>query len=171
MEQLNQFLSDNLVIVVAVLTALILVLLVLSLVQSVRLRRAVRGYRALVGDGSGGGSVADVLERHVGRVAEVQGRMGELETMNARLTERSATSIQHIGLVRFNPFDDTGSDQSFAIALLDDRRDGVVISSLHGRSNTRVFAKPVEGGASSHTLSHEETQAIRIAVSGTGNGA
>ncbi|HEX3218892.1 MAG TPA: DUF4446 family protein [Candidatus Limnocylindria bacterium] len=171
MDELNRFLVDNLVIAVGVLLALILVLLLFTLVQSVRLRRAVRAYRTLVGDGSGGGgSLTDVLERHVGRVAEVQGRLGELEGMNAKLTERSATSIQHIGLVRFNPFEDTGSDQSFAIALLDDRRDGVVISSLHGRSNTRVFAKPVEGGSSSHTLSDEETQAIRIAVSGTGNG-
>lgn len=169
MEELNRFLADYLAIVVGAVLALILILLLLALLQSVRLRRAVRAYRALVGDGAGGGSLADVLERHVGRVEEVRGRLGQLEEMNARLTERAATSIQHIGLVRFNPFDDTGSNQSFAIALLDDRRDGIVISSLHGRSNTRVFAKPVEGGASSHTLSDEETQAIRIAVSGTGN--
>jgi len=170
MDELNRFFADNLVIVVGVLLALILILLILALLQSMRLRRAVRAYRALVGGGSGGGSLSDVLERHVGRVAEVQGRLAEVEAQNARLTERSATSIQHIGLVRFNPFDDTGSDQSFAIALLDDRRDGVVVSSLHGRSNTRVFAKPVEGGASSHALSDEETKAIRIAVSGTGDG-
>jgi hypothetical protein len=170
MEELNRYLADNLTIVVAALAALILILLVIALLQSIRLRRAVRAYRALVGGGSGGSSLGDVLESHVGRVAEVGNRLGELERLNARLTERSATSIQHIGLVRFNPFEDTGSDQSFAIALLDDRRDGVVISSLHGRSNTRVFAKPVEGGASTHTLSDEETQAIRIAVSGTGNG-
>ena len=169
MEELNRFLADNLVIVVAALAVLILILLILALVQSVRLGRAVRAYRALVAEGAGGGSLGDVLERHVGRVAEVGSRLGELERMQAQLTERSATSIQHIGLVRFNPFEDTGSDQSFAIALLDDRRDGLVISSLHGRSNTRVFAKPVEGGASSHTLSDEETQAIRIAVSGTGH--
>jgi hypothetical protein len=70
-------------------------------------------------------------------------------------------------MVRFNPFEDTGSDQSFAIALLDDRRDGVVISSLHGRSNTRLFAKPVADGTSAHNLSEEEAQAIRIAVEGT----
>ena len=170
MDQLNRFLADNLVIVVTALAALILVLPVLALLQSVRLRRAVRGYRALVSGGEAGGSLGDVLDAHVGRVEEVGKRLGELDAAQARLTERSATSIQHIGLVRFNPFEDTGSDQSFAIALLDDRRDGVVISSLHGRSNTRVFAKPVEGGASSHTLSDEETQAIRIAISGTGNG-
>lgn len=169
MDELNRFLADNLVIVVGVLLTLIVVLLLFALLQSVRLRRAVRDYRALVGSGAGGEALGDVLESHVGRVEEVRHRLGELETQHARLIERSATSIQHIGLVRFNPFEDTGSDQSFAIALLDDRRDGLVISSLHGRANTRVFAKPVQGGASSHTLSDEETQAIRIAVSGTGN--
>ena len=168
MDQLNRFLADNLAIVVAALAALILILLILSLVQSVRLRRAVRAYRALVGGDASTGSLGDVLDTHVGRVEEVRDRLGQLEQLHARLTDRSATSIQHIGLVRFNPFADTGSDQSFAIALLDDRRDGIVISSLHGRSNTRVFAKPVENGASSHALSEEETQAIRIATSGTG---
>jgi hypothetical protein len=168
MDQLNRFLADNLTIVVAALAALILILLILAMVQSMRLRRAVRAYRALVGGGASAGSLGDVLDAHVGRVEEVRTRLGQLEQLHARLTERSATSIQHIGLVRFNPFDDTGSDQSFAIALLDDRRDGIVISSLHGRSNTRVFAKPVENGASSHALSDEETQAIRIATTGTG---
>jgi hypothetical protein len=167
MDELNRFLADNLVVVVSALTALILVLLLLALLQSVRLRRALRAYRALV-QGGGEGTLGDVLETHVGRVEDVRSRLEELDQRHADLQRRSQTSIQHIGLVRFNPFDDTGSDQSFAIALLDDRRDGLVISSLHGRSNTRVFAKPVEGGSSSHALSDEETQAIRIAVSGTG---
>jgi hypothetical protein len=91
-----------------------------------------------------------------------------MEKAHAGLEHRAVTSLQHIGLVRYNPFEDTGSDQSFAIALLDGERDGIVISSLHGRANTRVFAKPVQGGASPHALSAEEEQAIRIAVSGTG---
>ncbi|HEY7463758.1 MAG TPA: DUF4446 family protein [Candidatus Limnocylindria bacterium] len=170
MQELNRLLAENLAIAVAALAVLILLLALLVVVQSIRLGRAVRAYRALVGDGSAAGSLSDVLERHVVKVEEVRNRLGEMERMHAHLQERSATSLQHIGLVRFNPFDDTGSDQSFAIALLDDRRDGVVISSLHGRSNTRVFAKPVENGASRHTLSDEEAQAIRVAVAGTGNG-
>ena len=171
MAELNQFLVDNLVVVVSALAALILVLLVVALLQSMRLGRAVRGYRALVRDG-GQRSLGEVLESHVGRVDEVRDRLTELDRLHGDLERRSQTSIQHIGLVRFNPFEDTGSDQSFAIALLDERRDGVVISSLHGRTNTRVFAKPVSGGSSSHALSDEEAQAIHIAVSGTGaNGA
>jgi hypothetical protein len=123
-------------------------------------------YRALVG-GQDSGSLQQVLDGHIGQVRETSARMDELNRLYQYLEQRTRGSLQHIGLVRFNPFEDTGSDQSFAIALLDDRKDGVVISSLHGRANTRIFAKPVESGESRHALSTEEAQAIKIAVEGT----
>jgi hypothetical protein len=170
MDELDRLLSDNLALVVGALLLILLVLLVLVVLQSIRLGRAVRDYRALVGDGRGG-SIGEVLEQHIGRVDAVARRLGEMDQVHAALEHRTLTSLQHIGLVRFNPFEDTGSDQSFAIALLDGERDGIVISSLHGRANTRVFAKPVQGGSSPHALSTEEEQAIRIAVSGTGQAA
>jgi hypothetical protein len=170
MDQLNTLLADNLALVVAGMGLLLLILLVLVAIQSARLGRAVRDYRALVGDGRAG-SLREVLDEHVGRVDAVARRLGEMDQVHATLEHRTLTSLQHIGLVRFNPFEDTGSDQSFAIALLDGERDGIVISSLHGRANTRVFAKPVQGGSSPHALSTEEEQAIRIAVSGTGQAA
>lgn len=174
MDELNRVLADNLAVVLAVLAAIVLVLLLLAIVQSVRLGRAVRDYRALLGGGRTGSvagrdaTLGELLEAHIGRVDEVARRMGEMDAVHATLEHRALTSLQHIGLVRFNPFEDTGSDQSFAIALLDGERDGIVISSLHGRANTRVFAKPVQGGTSPHALSTEEEQAIRIAVAGTG---
>jgi hypothetical protein len=163
---LNRVLSDNLALAIGALAALLVVVLLLLLIQSIRLSRAGRRYRQLVGDGSGG-TLANVLEEHVGRVDAVGSQLQELRTQQDLLERRSRGSLQHIGLVRFNPFDDTGSDQSFALALLDEGRDGVVISSLHGRSNTRLFAKPITGGESAHALSTEEVQAIRIAVEGT----
>src|SRR5438270_410445 len=131
-----------------------------------RRRRATRAYGALV-QGADGGNLQHVLDQHIGQVRQVSSRLDDLNTMTEYLEQRTRGSLQHIGLVRFNPFDDTGSDQSFAIAMLDDRRDGIVISSLHGRANTRVFAKPVENGTSRHALSDEEADAIRIAVEGT----
>ena len=166
MAELNRILSENLGIVIGTIAGLLLIVLILLLVQSIRLSRAARRYRALVGDGTGG-TLANVLEEHVGRVNAVGDQLEHLRVLQDLLEWRSRGSIQHVGLVRFNPFDDTGSDQSFALALLDEGRDGVVISSLHGRSNTRLFAKPVSGGESAHTLSDEELQAIRIAVDGT----
>lgn len=167
MPELNRLLADNLALVLALLAALILVLLVTVVVQGVRLARATRAYREVVRDGDGGRSLHDLLAGNASAVERASERMTDIEAMHGLIDERTRRSLQHIGMVRFNPFDDTGSDQSFAIALLDDRRDGVVISSLHGRSNTRLFAKPVAAGSSPHTLSDEEAQAIRIAVEGT----
>lgn len=73
-------------------------------------------------------------------------------------------TIRHTGLVRFNPFSDAGGDQSFSLALLDDRKNGVVISSLYGREINRVYAKPIENGLSTYQLSAEEKEAIQRAI-------
>ena len=167
MPDLDRTLSENLTLVVGALVAVVAVLTILVLVQSVRLGRAVRAYRELVRDASGG-SLHDRLAGNAIAIDRATQRMAEIEALQGTIEDRSRRSLQHIGMVRFNPFEDTGSDQSFAIALLDDRRDGVVISSLHGRANTRLFAKPVSGGASDHQLSDEEAHAIRVAVEGTG---
>jgi hypothetical protein len=169
MADLNRLLFDNLALAFGVLGALVLLLLIGFIMQSARLGRAVRTYRQLVRDGEGG-TLHDRLVGSAEQAVKATERMRALEGMHAAIEGRSRRSLQHIGLVRFNPFEDTGSDQSFAIALLDDQRDGIVLSSLHGRANTRLFAKPVSDGASSHNLSDEETQAIRIAVEGTGTG-
>lgn len=166
MADLDRLLSDNLTVVIGVLAAVVLLLVVGVLVQSVRLGRAVRAYRDLVRDGNGG-SLHDRLAGNAIALDRAAQRMADIEAMQATIEARSQRSLQHIGMVRFNPFEDTGSDQSFAIALLDNRRDGIVISSLHGRANTRIFAKPVANGASEHHLSDEESEAIRVAVEGT----
>ena len=166
MPVLNRFFLDNLAAVVLVLAAAVVVLAIALIILSLRLRASARQYRELI-RGTSGGSLQDVLDAHVERVMHVAGGVDELSRLYRSLEERSHAALQHVGMVRFNPFEDTGSDQSFAIALLDDRRDGVVISSLHGRNATRVFAKPVEGGKSRHSLSDEESQAIQVAIGGT----
>lgn len=166
MADLDRLLNDNLALAFGVLAGLVVLLLIGFIVQSARLGRAVRGYRELVRDSSGG-SLHDRLVGSAEQAVRAMERMTEIEAMHAVIDRRTQRALQHIGLVRFNPFEDTGSDQSFAIALLDDGRNGIVISSLHGRSNTRVFAKPVADGSSPHNLSEEEEQAIRIAVEGT----
>lgn len=76
--------------------------------------------------------------------------------------------IQKIGLLRFNPFKDTGGDQSFILALLDAKNTGVVITALYSRSGTRWYAKRVvEGRGAEHDLSDDEKQALRLAQTNT----
>jgi len=74
------------------------------------------------------------------------------------------SSLQKIGFVRFNPFSQTGGDQSFSLALLDAKDNGLVISSLHSRETTRLYTKTIKAGkAEGYELSKEESKAIQIA--------
>jgi hypothetical protein len=83
----------------------------------------------------------------------------------ARIDIMAGNAVQKVGVLRFNPFDDVGGDQSFAIALLDSEDNGVVLSSLYTREGTRVYAKPIVKGQSRYHLSREEEEAIRRALS------
>ncbi len=73
-------------------------------------------------------------------------------------------SVRNVALLRYDAFEDVGGRLSFSCALLDDRGNGVVLTSINGRQETRVYAKPVTEGASSHNLSLEEEEAIRRAL-------
>ncbi|MEK7090640.1 MAG: DUF4446 family protein [Patescibacteria group bacterium] len=75
-----------------------------------------------------------------------------------------ARSARHVGIVRFNPFEDAGGDQSAAIAILDDRRNGIVLSSIYSRGASRIYAKPIMKGNSQYNLSGEEREAISKAT-------
>ena len=76
--------------------------------------------------------------------------------MNRRLRK----SIRGVETVRFNPFPDQGSNQSFAIGMVDETGDGVVLSSLYARERMSIFAKPVKGGKSEYELTEEEKEAL-----------
>lgn len=84
----------------------------------------------------------------------------EAEDLKGKLSR----SLQNIGFVRYNAFGDMGSDLSFSVALLDEKLDGVVITSIYGREDSSVYAKPVEKGESDYKLSVEEMQAIDRAI-------
>jgi len=90
----------------------------------------------------------------------------EIKNSHIGLQTALHSTVQHVGIVRFDAFDDIGGRLSFAVALLDDHGDGVVISSINGRQESRSYAKEVIKGDSKQTLSDEERQAIAKALSG-----
>lgn len=88
-------------------------------------------------------------------------KISDLEKVAADIKGNNLYNIQKVGLVRFNPFAETGGDQSFCLSLLDGEDSGLVISSLHSRETTRIYAKPVsKGKAAGYDLSVEEKQAV-----------
>jgi hypothetical protein len=142
----------------------LLVLLVLVLVQGRQVRRLRRRLDGLTRGAEGKGLDA-VLDSHVNKVYAVGREVDELSARSALLEASGRRAIQRVGLVRFNPFEDTGGNQSFALALTDAAGNGFVVSSLHSRTGTRVYAKAIADGRSDGALSEEETEALRRAMS------
>jgi hypothetical protein len=90
----------------------------------------------------------------------------ELGAEDLRLGDRLSRSVQRVGLIRYDAFEDMGGRLSFSCAMLDEHGTGVVVTSINGRQDTRVYAKPVVNGSSDHNLSEEEEDAIREALAG-----
>lgn len=124
-----------------------------------RLQKLEKGYQLLTA-GADGGNLEAVLHSHM---AELRGAVACVEETDARarrLEQAGRSHIQQVGFLRFNPFRETGGDQSFALALADLEGNGVVLSSLHSRDVTRVYGKALAGWESAYPLTAEEQQVI-----------
>ena len=145
-----------------------LVIVVLALAFAVvglirRVRRLGARLESLT-QGSDDSSLEAVLGSHLERVNKVVSDVDGVAARTAVLERDVQGAVGRIGLVRFNPFEDTGGNQSFALAMLDGRGDGFVVSSLHARAATRVYAKAIANGAAEAALSDEESEALKQAL-------
>jgi hypothetical protein len=160
---LNALVSASIGPIFALLAAAIAILAWVLAVTARRSRRLEAQLGSLT-RGDDGTSLTDVLEAHLDKVYAVARRQDELDARAAALEERARHTLQGISLVRFNNFDDTGGNQSFALALADPEANGVVLSSLHARNQTRVYGKVVARGVAEGALSAEEGEALRDAA-------
>lgn len=139
--------------------------LITAVSAHVRVGRLRRGFAAL--DGRGKETVLDAVRRSGDETAAMR---GELDAMRGELRATRgdvADALRHVAVVRYDAFGDMGGRLSFTVALLDDASDGVVLTSIHGRSESRTYAKGVKSGSSEQSLSPEEQQAIDLAMRGT----
>jgi hypothetical protein len=115
--------------------------------------------------GKKGADLESLLLGHTKDLKALDQEIQELYEISNRLRELALKSIHKASVLRFNPFKEVGGNQSFSIALLDGKNDGMVISSLHTREGTRVYAKPIMAGvANGFPLTDEEKQVIREAI-------
>lgn len=161
--------QEQTTIALAALAALTLFCLLLVVILALKLRRARREYMTLRGD-SGDRDIVAAVAHWVKQVKTIDERMDVMTVAQEELTAKARRSLQRFHMVRYDAFDDMGGRLSFSAALLDDHGDGVVITSINGRTETRTYAKPVQGLTSDHNLSEEEREAIAGAVAGFGRG-
>lgn len=106
-------------------------------------------------------NLSSLLEKVLADFDVSQKQLAEIIRRCDKIESESIFHVQKVGLTRFNPFSDTGGDQSFIVALLNGHNDGILLSSLHSRAGTRWYAKTVkEGKGVEHDLSNEEKETI-----------
>ncbi|WP_148871535.1 DUF4446 family protein [Neomoorella thermoacetica] len=162
MASLNTFLSPYYAPILAGLLAFQVVLILWLLHNHGEIRRLNGRIRRLAETGEGQ-DLAEVLERFHDLV-EVRKVLDQLQERVADLRVGFEGCLSRMGLVRFNAFPDTGSDLSFALALLTHEGNGFILTSLYARDETRIFIKPVQDGRSRYRLSEEEEKALAMAL-------
>jgi hypothetical protein len=150
-------------LVTAALAIAVIALLALVVVLWRRVAELGRRLASLTSAGDGR-SLESTLHATLDKVGTLSAGVDQLKSRATVMEAVQRKAVQRTGLVRYNPFEDTGGNQSFAVALLDADGDGVVVSSLHARQNTRVYAKAIAGGRSEAALSDEEAEALRKAM-------
>jgi hypothetical protein len=154
--------TEYVAVVIAVLIVSVIALTIGTFAM-VQVRALVRRFDSALGSNNDG-SLEKTLASHLQRVEAVDQRIAELDREYKRLSVTNGLASQKISIVRFNPFGDTGGDQSFSLAVLDAHDSGYVLTSIHGRQGTRVYAKPVDFAKSKYTLSAEEQQSLNQAI-------
>lgn len=145
------------ILTLAILASLIAVA---ALVQVWRLTTRMH---QVLGDSDGDRLEKQLREYHT-KNKEIQVEFNDMVAEHKKLSSVAALSLQKISMVRFNPFGDVGGDQSFSLAMLDGHNSGLILTSIHGRGGTRVYAKPIDLGKSKYSLSAEEKKALSQAV-------
>jgi len=159
MELIFNIFTDYITEIVIVLSLLNIILLLLYIISRVKISRITRKYDRLV-QGSTAHSLEGILFEHIDEIRTTKDQVVEMRKYCENLDDRLQFCLQRIGFIRYNAFNDMGSDLSFSIALLDDKLNGFVITSIYGRNESKTYAKPIVKGDSSYPLSVEEIQAL-----------
>lgn len=162
MQEIIDFLrTDNFLLMLSIMVGILTIGFISILYSNIKLKNKYNKFMKKIGNGK---NIEEDLENYMYRVERVERQNAEIISYCKNLDEEVSKCIQKIGIVRYSAFKDTGSDLSFAVAMLDENNDGVVFNGIYSREMSNIYAKPVKNGVSEYTLSEEEKEAIRRAI-------
>lgn len=163
MESIESIIQSNYFILAIAIVNVIL--LILYIFNALKLRKINKNYRIFMKKLGNGNNIDEMLKKYIERVEEVNEGEKELKKYCSKLKEEISLCIKKVGMVRYSAFRDTGSDLSFALALLNDHNDGIILNGIYSREMSNIYAKQVQAGKTINKLSDEEKQALEIALS------
>ena len=158
---INEIGINNICTVLLILVVFLVILVIALLWKTIHLDKKYKKFMKKLGEGE---NLEEDLENYMYKVDRVEKQNAEILGQINGLDKDLEGCIQKVGIVRYSAFQDTGSDLSFSLALLDEKNNGIVMNGIYSREMSNIYAKPVEAGKSSYTLSEEEQQAIEKAM-------
>jgi len=162
LENILEFLRTDLFLIILLLG--IILLLVLYVMNNIKLSKLRKSYTQFMKKLGKGENIEQILKKYINTVEDIQRNQEEINDYCDNLEQNINTCIQKVGMVRYSAFKDTGSDLSFTLALLNEENTGVVLNGIYSREMSNIYAKPIEKGVSTYTLSEEEKQALKKAI-------
>ena len=161
MKPIYQMLDAYIVEITLAALALGFLSIVIVAINFHRTTKTIKRYKKMM-RGMDNKNLEYVLLNHLETVENVDSKVDDLNDNVEQISKQLGNCIQNAGVIRYNPFDQMGGEQSFSVALLNKHGDGVVLTGLYSRESSTVFAKPIMDMKSKYPLSHEEQQAIDL---------
>ena len=152
---------NTILMILACINVILLIGFIVAILKISNMSKKYKNFMLKIGNGK---NIEEDLENYMYRVERVEKENAEIKSFIQTIDKDIEKCIQKVGIVRYNAFKDTGSDLSFALALLDEHNDGVVLNGIYSREISNIYAKPVKDGKSSYTVSEEEQEAIKKAI-------
>lgn len=149
--------TDTFLIILFLLNIILLVCSIIANIRIKNIRKSSKEFMRKLGDGK---DLGQDLNRYMDKVINLEKELGNTNVVCKHLEKRLDGCIQKVGIVRYNAYKDTSSDLSFAIALLDEQNNGVVLNGIYSREMSNIYAKPINNGKSNYTLTQEEQDAV-----------
>ena len=141
-----------------------LILFIYCILLHVKLNTLSKKYKYFM-DGENGVNIERKLAVEVKEIREATASLDDLFARQEIIQKTQSNTFQKIGFVKYNAFENIGNDSSFALTLLDGNNNGICLSSIYGRNESRVFSKPIYHGRASVALSQEEQDSLNEALS------
>ena len=159
---ISEFIKTN--IFLYIIIGINLLLLILYIINVISFKKINKNYKKFMKKIGNGDNIEEVLKNYINRVEEVQNKNEEIINYCKKLNNEISACIKKVGMVRYSAFKDTGSDLSFALALLNDNNDGVILNGIYSREMSNIYAKQIQNGKTNNKLSEEESKALEIAI-------
>lgn len=158
---INTIGTNNFMIILTVFNIILLIAFIIAIIKISSINKKYKEFMQKLGNGK---DLEEDLENYMYKVERVEKQNAQIAGDINNLNNEIEQCLKKVGIVRYNAYKDTGSDLSFTLALLNENNNGVVLNGIYSREMSNIYAKPVENGKSSYTLSEEEKEAINRAI-------